>query len=43
MINYKILDCRPDCYQNWYQQANLYKDRGYYQEALYSYGAIRLV
>ncbi len=33
----KILECRPDSYQGWYQQANLDRDRGCYFEALLGY------
>ncbi|MGL6340957.1 MAG: tetratricopeptide repeat protein, partial [Waterburya sp.] len=34
---YQPLECRPDSYQEWYQQGNQLRAEGYYQEALISY------
>jgi tetratricopeptide (TPR) repeat protein len=34
---YRTLECRPDSYQDWYQQGNTLRDAGRYEEALASY------
>jgi len=34
---FNTLECRPDNYQGWYQQANALSDQGRYPEALMSY------
>lgn len=34
---YLLLECRPDCYQTWYQQGNHFREQNFCQEALFCY------
>ncbi len=34
---YRFLECRPDCYSTWYEQANQLREQHFFSEALFCY------